>query len=76
VKVLILDTQVYSNHRRPGVQLPVSTGQVSEWRSPGSAQGKEEVRKEIALIAMAHRTTLWGKAAFPIRSLIESFIAV
>ena len=57
VKVLILDTQVYSN---TGGQACTSgfTGQVSDMAQFGKArQGKEEIRKEMALIAMAHRTT-------------------
>ena len=53
IKVLILDTQVYSN---TGGQACTSgfTGQVSDMAQYGKAfHGKEEVRKEIALIAMA-----------------------
>jgi pyruvate-ferredoxin/flavodoxin oxidoreductase len=75
VKVLILDTQVYSN---TGGQACTSgfTGQVSDMAQFGKAhQGKEEVRKEIALIAMAHRTTFvaQGSISNPTH-LIESFI--
>jgi pyruvate-ferredoxin/flavodoxin oxidoreductase len=75
VKVLILDTQVYSN---TGGQACTSgfTGQVSDMAQFGTAhQGKEEVRKEIALIAMAHRTTFvaQGSISNPTH-LIESFI--
>ena len=57
IKVLVLDTQVYSN---TGGQACTSgfTGQVSDMAQFGKAQqGKEEVRKEIALVGMAHRTT-------------------
>ncbi|MBM3267031.1 MAG: 2-oxoacid:acceptor oxidoreductase family protein [Candidatus Sericytochromatia bacterium] len=55
IRVLILDTQVYSN---TGGQACTSgfTGQVSDMAGYGAAQrGKEEVRKEAALLAMAHR---------------------
>ena len=50
IKVLILDTQVYSN---TGGQACTSgfTGQVSDMAQFGKAQhGKEEIRKEIALV--------------------------
>jgi pyruvate-ferredoxin/flavodoxin oxidoreductase len=75
IKVLILDTQVYSN---TGGQACTSgfTGQVSDMAQFGkNFQGKEEVRKEIALIAMAHRTTYvaQGSISNPTH-LIESFI--
>ena len=55
IRVIVLDTQVYSN---TGGQACTSgfTGQVSDMATYGSAQhGKTEVRKELALIAMAHR---------------------
>ena len=75
IKVLILDTQVYSN---TGGQACTSgfTGQVSDMAQYGKAmQGKEEVRKEISLVAMAHRTTYvaQGSISNPTH-LIESFI--
>ena len=75
IKVLILDTQVYSN---TGGQACTSgfTGQVSDMAQYGkSFHGKEEVRKEISLIAMAHRTTYvaQGSISNPTH-LIESFI--
>ena len=75
IKVLILDTQVYSN---TGGQACTSgfTGQVSDMAQFGKAtQGKEEIRKEISLIAMAHRTTyvMQGSISNPTH-LIESFI--
>jgi pyruvate-ferredoxin/flavodoxin oxidoreductase len=55
VRVVVLDTQVYSN---TGGQACTSgyTGQVSDMAGYGAAQhGKTEARKELALIAMAHR---------------------
>jgi pyruvate-ferredoxin/flavodoxin oxidoreductase len=55
IRVIVLDTQVYSN---TGGQACTSgfTGQVSDMAAWGSAQhGKTEVRKELALIAIAHR---------------------
>jgi pyruvate-ferredoxin/flavodoxin oxidoreductase len=75
IKVLILDTQVYSN---TGGQACTSgfTGQVSDMAQYGKVmQGKQEIRKEIALVAMAHRTTyvLQGSISNPTH-LIEGFI--
>jgi len=75
IKVLALDTQVYSN---TGGQACTSgfTGQVSDMAAYGRArQGKEEIRKEIALIAMAHRTSyvLQGSQANA-GHLLEGFI--
>ena len=55
IRVIVLDTQVYSN---TGGQACTSgfTGQVSDMAAYGKAQhGKTEVRKELALIAVAHR---------------------
>jgi pyruvate-ferredoxin/flavodoxin oxidoreductase len=55
IRVIILDTQVYSN---TGGQACTSgfIGQVSDMAAYGKARhGKEETRKEIAMIAMAHR---------------------
>ncbi len=55
IRVVVVDTQVYSN---TGGQACTSgfTGQVSDMAEFGPDQrGKEEVRKELALIAMAHR---------------------
>lgn len=55
IRVIVLDTQVYSN---TGGQACTSgfTGQVSDMAGYGDAQhGKTEVRKEMALIALAHR---------------------
>ena len=55
IRVVVLDTQVYSN---TGGQACTSgfTGQVSDmaWYGPDQ-HGKTETRKELALIAMAHR---------------------
>ena len=55
IRVVVLDTQVYSN---TGGQACTSgyTGQVSDMSAYGkSIHGKTEVRKELALIAIAHR---------------------
>jgi pyruvate-ferredoxin/flavodoxin oxidoreductase len=55
IRVVVLDTQVYSN---TGGQACTSgyTGQVADMSWYGKAQhGKTEVRKELALIALAHR---------------------
>ena len=57
IKVVVLDTQVYSN---TGGQACTSgfTSQVSDMAAFGQGQhGKEETRKELALIAIAHRNT-------------------
>ncbi|MDH5805787.1 MAG: ferredoxin, partial [Gemmatimonadota bacterium] len=55
IRVIVLDTQVYSN---TGGQACTSGffGQVSDMAMFGKDQhGKEETRKELALLAMAHR---------------------
>ncbi|MEX2284879.1 MAG: 2-oxoacid:acceptor oxidoreductase family protein [Gemmatimonadota bacterium] len=55
LRVVVLDTQVYSN---TGGQACTSgfTGQVADMSAYGKAQhGKQEVRKELGLIALAHR---------------------
>ncbi|HSC58188.1 MAG TPA: 2-oxoacid:acceptor oxidoreductase family protein, partial [Gemmatimonadales bacterium] len=55
IRVVVLDTQVYSN---TGGQACTSgyTGQVADMSGFGKAQhGKAEVRKELALLAIAHR---------------------
>lgn len=55
IRVVMLDTQVYSN---TGGQACTSgfTGQVSDMAAWGAAQhGKQETRKEMALLAIAHR---------------------
>ncbi|MBI5600074.1 MAG: ferredoxin, partial [Gemmatimonadetes bacterium] len=57
IRVVILDTQVYSN---TGGQACTSgyTGQVADMSGFGKAQhGKTEIRKEIGLIGIAHRGT-------------------
>jgi pyruvate-ferredoxin/flavodoxin oxidoreductase len=57
VKVLVLDTQVYSN---TGGQACTSgfMGQVADMSPYGKAwKGKQEIRKEVSLIGIAHRTT-------------------
>ncbi len=75
IKVLVLDTQVYSN---TGGQACTSgfLGQISDMAQFGKAmQGKQEVRKEIGLIGMAHRTTyvMQSTIAHP-SHMIEGFI--
>ncbi len=55
IRVVVLDTQVYSN---TGGQACTSGfhGQISDMAAYGAAShGKEEQRKEMSLIAMAHR---------------------
>ncbi len=55
IRVMVVDTQVYSN---TGGQACTSgyTAQVSDMAAYGSGQrGKEEVRKELALLSIAHR---------------------
>lgn len=75
VKVFVVDTQVYSN---TGGQACTSgfISQVSDMAPYGKAQkGKQEVRKEISLIGMAHRTSyvMQGTIAH-VNHLIESYI--
>jgi len=75
IKVLVVDTQVYSN---TGGQACTSGffGQISDMAQYGKAsQGKQEKRKEIGLIGMAHRTTyvLQSSIAHP-NHMIEGFI--
>ena len=75
IKVVVVDTQVYSN---TGGQACTSgfIGQVSDMAQFGKAiQGKQEPRKEIGLIAMAHRTTyvMQSTIAHP-NHMIEGFI--
>lgn len=75
IKVLICDTQVYSN---TGGQACTSgfIGQVSDMASFGKAQhGKEEIRKEISLIAMAHRTSFVLQSTIAhVNHLLEGYI--
>ncbi len=75
IKVLVVDTQVYSN---TGGQACTSGffGQISDMAQFGKAiQGKQEPRKEIGLIGMAHRNTyvLQSTIAHP-SHMIEGFI--
>ncbi|MGH0037914.1 MAG: 2-oxoacid:acceptor oxidoreductase family protein [Myxococcota bacterium] len=75
IKVLVVDTQVYSN---TGGQACTSgfTGQISDMAQFGKAiQGKQEPRKEIGLIGMAHRTTYVMQSTIAHAShMIEGFI--
>jgi pyruvate-ferredoxin/flavodoxin oxidoreductase len=75
VKIFVVDTQVYSN---TGGQACTSGfyGQVSDMAQYGKAiKGKEEVRKEIGLVGMAHRTTyvMQSTMAHP-SHMIEGFV--
>lgn len=75
IKVLVVDTQVYSN---TGGQACTSgfISQVSDMAPYGAAQrGKQETRKEISLIGMAHRTSyvMQGTIAH-VNHLLESYI--
>jgi pyruvate-ferredoxin/flavodoxin oxidoreductase len=75
IKVLVVDTQVYSN---TGGQACTSgfISQISDMAPFGAAQrGKQETRKEISLIGMAHRTAyvMQGTIAHSTH-LIESYI--
>lgn len=75
IKVIIVDTQVYSN---TGGQACTSgfIGQVSDMAQYGKVwKGKSEPRKEIGLIAMAHRNTYVMQATLANTSqMIEGFI--
>lgn len=75
IKVIVLDTQVYSN---TGGQACTSgfIGQVSDMAQYGKVwKGKSEPRKEIGLIAMAHRNTYVMQATLANTSqMIEGFI--
>ena len=75
VKVLVLDTQVYSN---TGGQACTSgfISQVSDMAPYGKAwKGKDEIRKEISLIGMAHRTSYVAQGTINnVTHLLESFI--
>ena len=75
IKVLVVDTQVYSN---TGGQACTSgfMGQVSDMAQFGKAQkGKEEIRKEMGLIAMAHRTTYYLQSTMAHSNhMIEGFV--
>ncbi|MFZ2162331.1 MAG: 2-oxoacid:acceptor oxidoreductase family protein [Sideroxyarcus sp.] len=75
VKILIVDTQVYSN---TGGQACTSgfIGQVADMSPYGASQhGKSEKRKEISLIGMAHRTAFVAQVSQGnITHMLESFI--
>ncbi len=75
LKILVLDTQVYSN---TGGQACTSgfVGQISDMAPYGKAwKGKTEIRKEISLIGAAHRSAfiLQGNMA-NVTHLLEGFI--
>ncbi|GAB1233352.1 hypothetical protein UT4_18190 [Ferrigenium sp. UT4] len=75
IKVLVVDTQVYSN---TGGQACTSgfIGQVADMSPYGKKDhGKTEIRKEISLIGMTHRSAfvLQGSVAHPTH-LIEGYI--
>lgn len=75
IKVLVVDTQVYSN---TGGQACTSgyISQISDMAPFGPAQhGKSETRKEIALIAMGHRTTYVHQGSIShVTQLLEGYI--
>jgi pyruvate-ferredoxin/flavodoxin oxidoreductase len=75
IKVLVLDTQVYSN---TGGQACTSgfLAQVSDMAPFGSARkGKSEIRKEMGLIGLAHRTAYVMQGSIAnVTHLIESYI--
>ncbi|MGB5331872.1 MAG: 2-oxoacid:acceptor oxidoreductase family protein [Woeseiaceae bacterium] len=75
IKVLVVDTQVYSN---TGGQACTSGffGQISDMAQFGKAiKGKEEVRKEMGLIAIAHRTTYFLQSTIAhANHMIEGFV--
>ena len=75
IKVIVVDTQVYSN---TGGQACTSgfIGQVSDMAQYGKVKkGKSEPRKEIGLIAMAHRNTFVLQSTLANTSqMIEGFI--
>ncbi len=75
IKILVVDTQVYSN---TGGQACTSgfISQVSDMAPFGQAwKGKQEARKEISLLGMAHRTAfvLQGTVAH-VNHLLEGYI--
>ncbi|MCX8085580.1 MAG: 2-oxoacid:acceptor oxidoreductase family protein [Rhodocyclaceae bacterium] len=75
IKVLVVDTQVYSN---TGGQACTSgfISQVSDMAAFGPAQrGKQETRKEISLIGMAHRTAFVLQSTIAhVTHLLEGYI--
>jgi len=75
VKVLVVDTQVYSN---TGGQACTSgfISQVSDMAPYGQAmRGKQEIRKEMGLIGMAHRTSYVLQSTIAhVNHLLEGYI--
>ncbi len=75
IKVMIVDTQVYSN---TGGQACTSgfIGQVADMSPYGASKhGKTEKRKEISVIGMAHRTSFVAQGSLSNTThLLESFI--
>ncbi|ADE12711.1 2-oxoacid:acceptor oxidoreductase family protein [Sideroxydans lithotrophicus] len=75
IKILIVDTQVYSN---TGGQACTSgfIGQVADMSPYGASKhGKTEKRKEISVIGMAHRTSFVAQGSLANTThLLESFI--
>jgi pyruvate-ferredoxin/flavodoxin oxidoreductase len=75
IKVLILDTQVYSN---TGGQSCTSgfIGQVADMAPYGKVmKGKTEIRKEMGIIGMAHRTSyILQSSQANVTHMIEGFI--
>ncbi|MGB5571311.1 MAG: 2-oxoacid:acceptor oxidoreductase family protein [Sedimenticolaceae bacterium] len=75
IKVLVLDTQVYSN---TGGQACTSgfIGQVADMSPYGKAwKGKTEMRKEMSLIGMAHRTSFVLQSSMAhMTHLLEGYI--
>ena len=75
VKVLVLDTQVYSN---TGGQACTSgfVGQVADMSPYGKAwKGKTEIRKEMSLIGMSHRTSFVLQSSMAhVTHLLEGYI--
>jgi len=75
VKILVLDTQVYSN---TGGQACTSgfIGQVADMSPYGKVwKGKTEIRKEMGLIGMAHRTSFVLQSGISnLTHLLEGYI--
>lgn len=75
IKVLVVDTQVYSN---TGGQACTSgfISQVSDMAPYGQAmRGKQEIRKEMGLIGMAHRTSYVLQSTIAhVNHLLEGYI--
>jgi pyruvate-ferredoxin/flavodoxin oxidoreductase len=75
VKVLVVDTQVYSN---TGGQACTSgfIGQVSDMAPYGAARhGKTEIRKEMSVIGMAHRSSFVLQSTIAhVTHLLEGYV--